>query len=688
VSIGRGLNNSIVLPLLSISRNHCTIKKVNESWILLDNSAFGITVNGIPLGKGATKELRYEDVVVLEPTEEFVYKFTNPSEDFKIPSKRIKLEHVDDKNILHNVKLKFEESQSYEIKHIEEKIQNAKNMQESSKIMKDKLQSELNIKIELVENDFASQIENLRGEKNEIAEQKTILIAERDMQLASLKKEMEEKIADLMNQIQKHHETESELLKENSNLKEKLLKDRTEFLDELNKESSSKQDMLEKLEAKLREQKEACLKEKEEMEQKLKNETEQLRLAKEKELKQLEELKKQRETELQQELNDIRKDLEQQVQKAAQEKIQAEQILSEERKKLTDEEKAKIEQLLKEKNEIQRKLKDAQENSDKAMEQLKNHVATRETELAALAADRIQKQTEQSSHVIISLQEQLESVKNQLKSVETEKNALLENMVTVDIAKEGSSKETALAEVGELMENELQCSICAELFVGATTLNCSHTFCKYCITMWKKKKKDCPICRSVISSECKSLVLDSFIEKMVLNLTEDMKRKREELLKSREELETKLACQLSAGTSRRSHSYDESYSNSDSEFFEEGEEEELYEDYDDYDTYWPFRRRYYDDSSDSNSGSDEVADDSDELAGATAGDTAAVDNSAAATESPNATVSNSTDGRPNANGSSGRRGRVPGLPGAYYGGYGRCYSCGARGHWAPGCPNR
>lgn len=27
-----------------------------------------------------------------------------------------------------------------------------------------------------------------------------------------------------------------------------------------------------------------------------------------------------------------------------------------------------------------------------------------------------------------------------------------------------------------------------------------------------------------------------------------------------------------------------------------------------------------------------------------------------------------------------------GLPGAYYGGYGSCYTCGERGHWANGCP--
>lgn len=77
--------------------------------------------------------------------------------------------------------------------------------------------------------------------------------------------------------------------------------------------------------------------------------------------------------------------------------------------------------------------------------------------------------------------------------METEKNTLLEN-ICMDPA-EGTSKQETLTEFGELMESELQCSICAELFVEATTLNCSHTFCKYCICTWKKKKKDCPICR-------------------------------------------------------------------------------------------------------------------------------------------------------------------------------------------------
>lgn len=66
------------------------------------------------------------------------------------------------------------------------------------------------------------------------------------------------------------------------------------------------------------------------------------------------------------------------------------------------------------------------------------------------------------------------------------------------------------------MEDELLCTICANLFIKPVTLACSHTFCQYCIETWKKKKSECPICRKKITSSARTLVLDNVIEKVVI----------------------------------------------------------------------------------------------------------------------------------------------------------------------------
>lgn len=65
------------------------------------------------------------------------------------------------------------------------------------------------------------------------------------------------------------------------------------------------------------------------------------------------------------------------------------------------------------------------------------------------------------------------------------------------------------------VQEELQCSICTEMFVKAVTLSCSHTFCQYCIKQWQKNKVVCPICRARTTSSCRTLILDSFIERVM-----------------------------------------------------------------------------------------------------------------------------------------------------------------------------
>jgi len=106
--------------------------------------------------------------------------------------------------------------------------------------------------------------------------------------------------------------------------------------------------------------------------------------------------------------------------------------------------------------------------------------------------------------------------------------ALSQNILETNI------KENVLGKVSDIMDEQLTCSICSELFVKATTLNCTHTFCHHCITSWNKRRKDCPVCRKPVISMIRSLVLDNFIESMIDNLPTELKNKRKEIIQERE----------------------------------------------------------------------------------------------------------------------------------------------------------
>ena len=97
-----------------------------------------------------------------------------------------------------------------------------------------------------------------------------------------------------------------------------------------------------------------------------------------------------------------------------------------------------------------------------------------------------------------------------------------------------SLKSEATEKFTELVELELQCTICSELFVNAVTLGCSHSFCKLCLKQWKNKQKTCPICRKKISVEAKSIVLDNYIDKIIDLLPSEIREKRKDLIQEHE----------------------------------------------------------------------------------------------------------------------------------------------------------
>lgn len=55
---------------------------------------------------------------------------------------------------------------------------------------------------------------------------------------------------------------------------------------------------------------------------------------------------------------------------------------------------------------------------------------------------------------------------------------------------------------GTMLEEELTCTVCYEIFKDPVVLKCSHSFCHGCLQQfWNKKKtkRECPICRRTCS---------------------------------------------------------------------------------------------------------------------------------------------------------------------------------------------
>src|SRR5690606_24269522 len=67
-----------------------------------------------------------------------------------------------------------------------------------------------------------------------------------------------------------------------------------------------------------------------------------------------------------------------------------------------------------------------------------------------------------------------------------------------------------------ILDDELICSICYDIFTKPVIGNCGHSFCSRCIERWVKSHTNCPTCRKGVSME--SFRPDTERQKAIFNL--------------------------------------------------------------------------------------------------------------------------------------------------------------------------
>lgn len=181
-------------------------------------------------------------------------------------------------------------------------------------------------------------------------------------------------------------------------------------------------------------------------------------------------------------------------------------------------------------------LRSQQEQALKRMETLEKSFCEEErrleTEKAQQNEEGLKKQLEDALKEHRKVIEELKHAREGFKEVLQAKDKELE-VTKEEKEKAKAQKEEVVTQMTEVLESELQCSICSELFIEAVTLNCAHSFCQHCIREWRNRKDKCPMCWQTITSQTRSLVLDNCIDRMVENLSADMRERRLVLINER-----------------------------------------------------------------------------------------------------------------------------------------------------------
>ena len=124
---------------------------------------------------------------------------------------------------------------------------------------------------------------------------------------------------------------------------------------------------------------------------------------------------------------------------------------------------------------------------------------------------------------------ELRTLKMKMKANEDTQKAYLEIAV-------GLEKERVI----EKIFDETRCTICTEVFIEPTSLNCGHIYCKYCLNGWREQCENdtdmelsCPTCRAKIKTEERNLFMENLISTMLSESSAKMRDDRYQMINIR-----------------------------------------------------------------------------------------------------------------------------------------------------------
>lgn len=101
-----------------------------------------------------------------------------------------------------------------------------------------------------------------------------------------------------------------------------------------------------------------------------------------------------------------------------------------------------------------------------------------------------------------------------------------------------------------VLEKDLSCAICQDILINPIVLNCSHSFCKFCVYRWLDKRSKCPECRMLVTFQAENLALKNVIDKLVTKTSKQFQATRQQHVLQRindeqQQVDDGTACRVS-----------------------------------------------------------------------------------------------------------------------------------------------